>query len=99
LSNYSNPFEKNTTKLHPLTWSGLPTYNIYNLSLYPVSYFSGFESLLSYNNLLNLFSRYDEETNKIYFTEISSMNKTSVVERKLGSEAYDYGFLVRLIKK
>jgi hypothetical protein len=99
LGNYNYPIEKNTTKLHPLTWTGLPTHNIYNLSLYPVSYFSGFESLLTYNNLLNLFSRYDEETNKIYFTEISSSNKTSIVERKLGSEAYDYGFLVRLIKK
>ena len=99
LSNNFVPIQKKTNAIHALTWAGLPTYNIYNLSLYPVSYFSGFESLLTYNNLLNLFSRYDEENNKVYFTEISSVNKTSISERKLGSEAYDYGFLVRLIKK
>ena len=99
LSNYSAPIKTTTTNIHPLTWSGLTTYDIYKLSLYPSSYFTGFESLLTKNNSLNLFSRFDEETNKIYFTEISSINKTSVIERKLGSEAYDYGFLVRLIKK
>ncbi len=98
LSNFSPPVQKQTNAIHPLIWAGLPIYNIYNLSLYPVSYFSGFESLLTYNKSLNLFSRYEEATNKIYFTEISTMNKAFVVERKLGSEASDYGFLVRLIK-
>jgi hypothetical protein len=82
-----------------LCWTGQIVNDIYNLSLFPVSYFSGFVSLLTFNNSLNLFSRFDEETNKIYYTEIGPNNKLQPAERRFGSEAYDYGFLVRLIKK
>ncbi len=96
VSNYS--LTTNSEAKKKLTWTNLTIHDIYNLSLYPVSYFSGFVSLLSFNTSLNLFSRYDEEKNKIYYTELSPNNKFLPSERRFGSEADDYGFLVRLIK-
>jgi hypothetical protein len=96
VSNYS--LTTNLEAKKKLTWTNQTINDIYNLSLYPVSYFSGFVSLLSFNTSLNLFSRYDEVNNKIYYTEVSPNNKLLPSERRFGSEAYDYGFLVRLIK-
>ena len=96
VSNYS--LSINSEAKNKLIWTNQTINDIYNLSLFPVSYFSGFVSLLTFNKSLNIFSRLDEETNKIYYTELSPNNKLLPTERRFGSEAYDYGFLVRLIK-
>lgn len=96
VSNYTRSEDKAKSKLN---WTSQTIYNIYNLSLFPVSYFNGYESMIEYNNHLIIYSHFNEGTNKIYCSNLSPKDKSMPVEIKFGEDGFDYGFLVRLINK
>jgi hypothetical protein len=71
--------------------------DIYNLNLFPYTYYTGFTELLGDEDYIEYFSDFDQSGNVIV-THISPDNKLPF-KYAYGSESLNYGFLIRLIKK
>jgi hypothetical protein len=71
--------------------------DIYNLNIFPYTYYTGFIELLGDEDYIEYFSSFDESGN-VVVTHISPDNKLPF-KYAYGSESLNYGFLIRLIKK
>ena len=71
--------------------------DIYNMNIFPYTYYTGFKDLLGDEDYIEYFSGFDENGNVIV-THISPDNKFPF-EYPYGSESLNHGFLIRLIKK
>lgn len=71
--------------------------DIYNLNIFPYTYYTGFIELLGDEDYIEYFSGFDDSGN-VVVTHISPDNKLPF-KYAYGSESLNYGFLIRLIKK
>ncbi len=71
--------------------------DIYNMNIFPYTYYTGFKDLLGDEDYIEYFSGFNENGNVIV-THISPDNKFPF-EYPYGSESLNHGFLIRLIKK
>jgi hypothetical protein len=86
---------KDETLVKKIKWN-MKVVDIYNLNLFPFTYYTGFTELLGDEDYIEYFSNFDQNGN-VVVTHISPDNKLPF-QYAYGSESLNYGFLIRLIK-